>query len=50
MPSEEITSLSYSYDKVEGELGGRGELRGDRGGCREGEKPQSKVNVGGWVV
>ena len=23
---------------------------GERGGCREGEKQQSKVNVGGWWV
>ena len=49
---ERITSWSYSYDKVEGELGGRGELReeglgGQQEGCREGEKQQSWVNVGG---
>ena len=33
--------LNYSYDKVEGELGGRGELGGQQEGCREGEKQQS---------
>ena len=38
-------------------LGGGGVVGGERvvggeewGGCREGEKQQSKVNVGGWVV
>ena len=25
-------------------------VEGERGGCREGEKQRSKVNVGGWVV
>ena len=36
--------------EVEGSLGEEAVL-GERGGCREGEKQRSKVNVvGGWLV
>ena len=48
--------MNYSYDKVEGELEGKGELgeeeEEEEEGCREAKKQQSKVKVvvggGGW--
>ena len=46
--------MNYSYDKVEGELEGKGELgeeeeEEEEEGCREAKKQQSKVKVVGGM-